>query len=158
MGKIVISSSYKTRKHIAATHCTGFNIGDKQAVEKRFRGRLCKAKMAEKAQFTGVNEHFEAIFNAAEATQIVFQQPARTPFLFTPPPTKAKKNATPEDYWGRAGRMLSKPHKRDLVRQPPGMGSRRLLSILPARPASLLTKPRYEAPNWFRQSACRYRP
>ena len=32
--------------------------------------------MAEKAQFTGVNEHFEAIFNAAEATQIVFQQPA----------------------------------------------------------------------------------
>src|SRR5690625_7336202 len=77
MGKIVISSSYKTRKHIAATHCTGFNIGDKQAVEKRFRGRLCKAKMAEKAQFTGVNEHFEAIFNAAEATQIVFQQPAR---------------------------------------------------------------------------------
>src|SRR5690625_5905113 len=33
--------------------------------------------MAEKAQFTGVNEHFEAIFNAAEATQIVFQQPAR---------------------------------------------------------------------------------
>src|SRR5690625_2657504 len=76
MGKIVISSSYKTRKHIAATHCTGFNIGDKQAVEKRFRGRLCKAKMAEKAQFTGVNEHFEAIFNAAEATQIVFQQPA----------------------------------------------------------------------------------
>src|SRR5690625_3477404 len=77
MGKIVISSSYKTRKHIAATHCTGFNIGDKQAVEKRFRGRLCKAKMAEKAQFTRVNEHFEAIFNAAEATQIVFQQPAR---------------------------------------------------------------------------------
>src|SRR5690625_4189932 len=77
MGKIVISSSYKTRKHIAATHCTGFNIGDKQAVEKRFRSRLCKAKMAEKAQFTGVNEHFEAIFNAAEATQIVFQQPAR---------------------------------------------------------------------------------
>src|SRR5690625_3942199 len=102
--------------------------------------------MAEKAQFTGVNEHFEAIFNAAEATQIVFQQPARTPFLFTPPPTKAKKNATPEDYWGRAGRMLSKPHKRDLVRQPPGMGSRRLLSILPARPASLLSKPRYGAP------------
>src|SRR5690625_7910082 len=33
--------------------------------------------MVEKAQFTGVNEHFEAIFNAAEATQIVFQQPAR---------------------------------------------------------------------------------
>src|SRR5690625_1131448 len=33
--------------------------------------------MAEKAQFTGVNEHIEAIFNAAEATQIVFQQPAR---------------------------------------------------------------------------------
>src|SRR5690625_6100789 len=32
--------------------------------------------MAEKAQFTGVNEHFEAIFNAAEATQIDFQQTA----------------------------------------------------------------------------------
>ncbi len=29
--------------------------------------------MAENAEFTGVNEHFEAIFNAAEATQIVFQ-------------------------------------------------------------------------------------
>src|SRR5690625_4517110 len=39
--------------------------------------------MAEKAQFTGVNEHFEAIFNAAEATQIVFQQPARSRFQGT---------------------------------------------------------------------------
>lgn len=32
--------------------------------------------MAEKAEFIEINEHFEAIFNAAEATQIVFQQPA----------------------------------------------------------------------------------
>src|SRR5690625_5386768 len=41
--------------------------------------------MAEKAQFTGVNEHFEAIFNAAEATQIVFQQPvSRSGGLYTP--------------------------------------------------------------------------
>src|SRR5690625_5649182 len=30
--------------------------------------------MAEKAAFTRVNEHFEAIFNAAEATQVAFQQ------------------------------------------------------------------------------------
>src|SRR5690625_6390660 len=103
--------------------------------------------MAEKAQFTGVNEHFEAIFNAAEATQIVFQQPARTPFLFTPPPTKAKKNATPEDYWGRAGRMLSKPQERDLVRQPQGMGSRRLMNIIPDLPASILSKLLYDAPS-----------
>src|SRR5690625_1382350 len=51
--------------------------------------------MAEKAQFTGVNEHFEAIFNAAEATQIVFQQPARTPFLFTPPSDEGQKDRHP---------------------------------------------------------------
>jgi hypothetical protein len=30
--------------------------------------------MAEKAQFTVVNEHFEAIFNAVLATQVVFQR------------------------------------------------------------------------------------
>ncbi len=32
--------------------------------------------MAEKAEFTEVNEHFEAKFNAATASKIVFQQPA----------------------------------------------------------------------------------
>ena len=31
--------------------------------------------MAEKAEFIEINEHFEAIFNAVTATQIVFQQP-----------------------------------------------------------------------------------
>jgi hypothetical protein len=30
--------------------------------------------MAAKAQFTKVNEHFKAIFNAAMATQVVFEQ------------------------------------------------------------------------------------
>jgi hypothetical protein len=35
--------------------------------------------MPEKAEFTAVNEHFKAIFNTAEATQIVSQQPARRP-------------------------------------------------------------------------------
>ena len=39
-----------------------------QVVEKRFRGSQCKAKMAEKAEFMVINEHFEAIFNAAVAT------------------------------------------------------------------------------------------
>jgi len=29
--------------------------------------------MIEKAEFIEINEHFEIIFNAAEATQIVFQ-------------------------------------------------------------------------------------
>jgi hypothetical protein len=43
-----------------------------QAVEKCRRGSQDKAKMAEKAEFTAVNEHFEAIFNAVLATQVVF--------------------------------------------------------------------------------------
>jgi len=59
--------------------------------------------MAEKAQFTGVNEHFEAIFNAAEATQIVFQQPAR----LAAPDRNVKRDVT---QWarpaGRTGALL----------------------------------------------------
>jgi hypothetical protein len=48
-----------------------------QAVEKCRRGSQDKAKMAEKAEFTAVNEHFEAIFNAVLATQVIFQRPAK---------------------------------------------------------------------------------
>ena len=33
--------------------------------------------MGDKAQFIDINEHFEPVFNAAFATQIVFQQPVK---------------------------------------------------------------------------------
>jgi hypothetical protein len=36
------------------------------------RGRQRKAKTGEKAEFTEVNEHFEPVFNAAMATQVIF--------------------------------------------------------------------------------------
>ena len=51
--------------------------GHQQGVEKHFRGGGCKMKIVEKAQFTEGNEHFETIFNAADTTQVVLQQPAR---------------------------------------------------------------------------------
>jgi len=43
-----------------------------QGVEKRYRDSKNKAKSAGKVQFTPVTEHFEAIFNAVIAAQIVF--------------------------------------------------------------------------------------
>jgi hypothetical protein len=36
-----------------------------------------RQKWPKKRSLHGVNEHFEAIFNAAMATQVVFQQPAK---------------------------------------------------------------------------------
>jgi hypothetical protein len=45
---------------------------------KRFRGRLCEAKMIEKAELIVINEHFSAIFNEAEATQIVLLNKLRS--------------------------------------------------------------------------------
>src|SRR5690625_5756802 len=55
-----------------------------------------------------------------------------------------RKNAIRWDCQGRAGRVFSKPHKRDLVRQSPGMGSRRLLNTLPVRTGGSLTKLRLQ--------------
>ncbi|WP_157672165.1 hypothetical protein [Cellvibrio sp. PSBB006] len=42
--------------------------------EKCWRGSQRKAKTGEKAEFTRVNEHFEPVFNAALATQVIFQR------------------------------------------------------------------------------------
>ncbi|TIH09271.1 hypothetical protein D8779_00685 [Pseudomonas leptonychotis] len=39
---------------------------------KRRRGRQDKAKTGEEAEFTGVNEHSEPVFNAVLPTQVVF--------------------------------------------------------------------------------------
>src|SRR5690625_6011951 len=64
---------------------------------------------------------------------------ARTSFLFKSAPLlRGRKSASIRDYWGRAGGVFSKPHKRDLVRQSPGMGSRRLLNTPPVRTGGYL--------------------
>ncbi|MOA60943.1 hypothetical protein D3C78_1859610 [compost metagenome] len=42
------------------------------AAGKRRRGSQDKARTVEKAEFTTVNEHFEAGLNAVLATQVVF--------------------------------------------------------------------------------------
>jgi hypothetical protein len=38
-----------------------------------------RQKQAKKRSLRAVNEHFEPVFNAAMATQVVFQQPAKAP-------------------------------------------------------------------------------
>src|SRR3990167_4830579 len=53
----------------------GVRQENKQVVEKRSERRSGKANSAEKAQFTGVNEHFEAEFNAAQPSAVAFQWP-----------------------------------------------------------------------------------
>src|SRR5690625_7285753 len=54
----------------------------------------------------------------------------RTSFLFKSAPLlRGRKSASIRDYWGRARGVVSKPHERELVRQSPVMGSRRLLNM-----------------------------
>jgi acetoacetyl-CoA synthetase len=48
----------------------------KQVVENVGEAARARQKQAKSAVYGGVNEHFEPAFNAAMATQVVFQQPA----------------------------------------------------------------------------------
>jgi acetoacetyl-CoA synthetase len=41
-----------------------------------------RQKQAKKRSLRAVNEHFEPVFNAAMATQVVFQRPAKLRALF----------------------------------------------------------------------------
>ena len=46
--------------------------GLKHIIEKRNRGRQDKAKTGEDAEFSGLNEQSEPVFNAVLPTQVVF--------------------------------------------------------------------------------------
>jgi hypothetical protein len=48
---------------------------DEQAVENVGEAVSARQKQAKKRSLRVVNEHFEPVFNAAMATQVVFQQP-----------------------------------------------------------------------------------
>jgi len=51
--------------------------GEARRLSENVDFRQNKAKFGEKAQFTGLNEHFEPNFNAVLAERCVFGQPPR---------------------------------------------------------------------------------
>nr|WP_298167529.1 hypothetical protein [uncultured Pseudomonas sp.] len=53
------------------------DTGGRAKQEARAEAVSARQKQAKKRSLRAVNEHFEPVFNAAMATQVVFQQPVR---------------------------------------------------------------------------------